>query len=352
MPTSVARSGLPLKFSVVAAYTGVICSIVAIFALCWFLREILLLAFGAVILAVFIRALARPVVRHTRLKQRGAVVTVVVILTLATIETFWLFGSQVATQLQGVSERLPQAIDSIRTWLENNMAGQFIVERVQESAPDSSWLEKAPRFLAVGANTVAHLFLMLFTGIYLAASPKLYVNGFVRLFPERQHEKLQSALLGSGEALRKWLIGQSVSMVSVGVLTSLGLWAVGAPLPLAVGIMAGLLEFIPVIGPVLAFVPGVLVALTEGPQIALYAALVLVVVQQLEGSIIMPFAQRWAVELPPAYGLMAVVAFGLMFGFLGVMFGSPLAVVLMFLVQRLYLDAGRNRKTASRSPAG
>jgi predicted PurR-regulated permease PerM len=192
---------------------------------------------------------------------------------------------------------------------------------------------------------------MLFTGIYLAASPRLYVKGFVRLFPVRQQEKLHDALIGSGEALRKWLVGQSVSMVSVGVLTSLGLWAVGAPLPLAVGIMAGLLEFIPVIGPVLAFIPGVLVALTEGPQVALSAALVLLVVQQLEGSVIMPFAQRWAVELPPAYGLMAVVAFGLMFGFLGIMFGSPLAVVLMYLVQRLYLYGGRNGKAPARAGA-
>lgn len=304
-----------------------------------------MLAFGAVILSVLIRALTRPLMRHTRLRERWAVLTVVVGLGLVMTGTFWLFGSQVAAQLKGVSERLPQALESVRTWLEGSMAGQFILEQAQQIAPDSSWLEKAPRYFAVGANTVAHMFLMLFTGIYLAASPQLYVNGFVHLFPARQHERLRGALIGSGEALRKWLLGQLVSMASVGTLTALGLWAVGAPLPLAIGIMAGLLEFIPVIGPVLAFVPGVLVALTEGPQVALSAAIVLLLVQQLEGSVIMPFAQRWAVELPPAYGLIAVVAFGMMFGFLGIFFGSPLAVVLMYLVQRLYLNAGRERKT-------
>lgn len=350
MPTSVARPGTPLKLGQLAAYTAVVCSIVAIFALCWFLREVLLLAFGAVILAVLIRALARPMMRHTRLRERGAVLVVVVLLGLTTMGMFWLFGSQVAAQLKGVSERLPQAVASVRTWLEGSMAGQFILEQTEQIVPESSWLEKAPRYFAIGANTVAHMFLMLFTGIYLAASPQLYVNGFVRLFPARQQDRLHGALTGSGEALRKWLLGQLVSMVSVGTLTALGLWAVGAPLPLAIGIMAGLLEFIPVIGPVLAFVPGVLVAITEGPQVALSAAVVLMVVQQLEGSVIMPFAQRWAVELPPAYGLIAVVAFGLMFGFLGIFFGSPLAVVLMFLVQRLYLNAGRDKKPPSRAP--
>jgi predicted PurR-regulated permease PerM len=345
MSTSVARSGAHLKPGQLAGYTAVVCSIIAIFALCWFLREVLLLAFGAVILAVLIRALARPLMRHTRLRERWAVMTVVVMLGLATTGMCWLFGSQVAAQLQGVSERLPQAMQSVRTWLEGSTAGQFIVEQARQIAPESSWIEKAPRYFAIGANSVGHMFLMLFTGIYLAASPQLYVNGFVHLFPARQHERLRGALIGSGEALRKWLIGQSVSMVSVGALTGLGLWAVGAPLPLAIGIMAGLLEFIPVIGPVLAFIPGVLVALTDGPQVALSAALVLLFVQQLEGSMIMPFAQRWAVELPPAYGLVAVVAFGMMFGFLGILFGSPLAVVLMCLVQRLYLNAGRERKT-------
>jgi predicted PurR-regulated permease PerM len=192
------------------------------------------------------------------------------------------------------------------------------------------------------------MFLMLFTGIYLAVNPSLYLDGFVRLWPLRHRDKMHDALLGSGEALRKWLLGQLVSMGSVGVLTGVGLWIVGAPLPLAMGLMAGLLEFIPVIGPILAFVPGVLVALTEGSQVALYAAIVLVVVQQLEGSVIMPFAQKWAVELPPAYGLIAVVAFGLMFGFLGIFFGSPLAVVVMCLVQFLYLKKGVEKDGTSR----
>ncbi len=103
---------------------------------------------------------------------------------------------------------------------------------------------------------------MLFVGIYLAANPKMYLDGLVRLFPMCQRAKLQNALRDSGEGLRKWLLGQLVSMVSVGLLTGLGLWMVGAPLPLALGLMAGLLEFIPVVGPILAIGPGVLVALT------------------------------------------------------------------------------------------
>lgn len=335
-----------------AAYVAVLCAIVAIFLLCWFLREVLLLAFGAIILAVLIRALALPIASRSRLGERWAVLFVVVVLAFAAFGTFWLFGQQVTAQLSGLSERLPRATLEVRNWLESHGAGRFVLEHVRGGMPDEALLENAPRFFAIGLSTVGQIFLMLFTGIYLAASPKLYRDGFVVLFPEHLRVRLRAALLEGGISLRKWLLGQLVSMVSVGTLTGLGLWAVGAPLPLALGIVAGLLEFIPIIGPVIAFVPSVLVAFTEGPEVALSAAIVLIIVQQIEGSIIMPFAQRWAVALPPAYGLVAVVAFGLMFGFLGIFLGSPLAVVVMCLVQQLYVKEGGRKNGRNRGPPG
>jgi predicted PurR-regulated permease PerM len=299
---------------------------------------VLLLAFGAVILAVLLRALATPLIRHAGMNDRWAILVVVLMLVALGTATFWLFGHQVSAQLTDLAERLPQAAAGVRAWLESYTAGKFVLARVPPLLADGAWLQSVPKFFAVGLNSIGHMLLMFFVGIYLASHPQLYVRGFVRLFPVRQRERLDDALLKSGHALQKWLLGQLVSMGSVGLLTGLGLWLVGAPLPLALGIMAGLLEFIPVIGPVLAFVPAVLVALTEGPQVALSAALVMLVVQQLEGSVIMPIAQRWAVQLPPAYGLIAVLSFGLLFGFLGIFFGSPLAVVLMCLVQHLYVE--------------
>jgi predicted PurR-regulated permease PerM len=347
MPASADKRTIALSLGRVAAYAAVVCAIVAIFVLCWVLRDVLLLAFGAIILAVMIRAFARPLIRHMRIRERWAVMIVVLVLAAATAGLFWLFGRQVTTQLKGLSERLPQAVEEVQTWLEGHTAGKFIIEQASALTADNSWLQNAPKFLVIGAHTIGHMFLMVFAGIYIASNPSLYLDGLVRLFPQRHRDKLHEALIDSGDALRKWLLGQLVSMTSVGTLTALGLWIVGAPLPLAVGIMAGLLEFIPVIGPVIAFVPGVLVALTEGPQVALYAAIVLIVVQQLEGSVIMPFAQRWAVELPQAYGLIAVVAFGLLFGFLGIFFGSPLAVVVMCLVQHLYVENGLERHSES-----
>ena len=334
-----------------AAYVAVACAIVVVFLLCWVLRDVVLMAFGAIIIAVIIRSLARPLITRAGIKERWAIALVVLMLAGLVLGVSWLFGQQITGQLRGVSDRIPLAVKQVQTGLEASPAGGFVVEKVEDLMEGEGWMGRLQTLFAVSVATVGHALLMLFAGIYLASNPTLYRDGFVRLFPTRYRAKLQGALGESGEALRKWLIGQVVSMASVGTLTGLGLWAVGAPLPLALGIMAGLLEFVPVVGPVIAIVPGVLVAFTEGPQIALYAAIVYVIVQQLEGNVIMPIAQRWAVELPPAYGLISLVAFGLLFGFLGIFFGSPLAVVVMCLVQTLYVENGleKNRSGASRS---
>ena len=331
-----------------AGRIAVACAVVLTFVLCWQLREVVLLAFGGIVLAVIIRALAQPLIRRAHFRERWAITTVVLTLIAVTVGISWMFGSQVTAQIRDLEERLPRAIEQVRAWSETNPVANFIRERATSMTEGNEWLKNAPAIAAASVASIGHAFLMLFLGIYLAANPRLYTDGLVRLFPVPHRPKIKAAVGEAGAGLRKWLLGQLVSMTTVGLLTGLGLWAVGAPLPLALGLMAGLLEFIPVIGPIIAIVPGVLVAFTEGPQIALYAAIVYLVVQQLEGSVIMPLAQRWAVELPPALGLVAVVSFSLLFGFLGILFGSPLAVVVMILVQQLYLKHGLE---ARRPPA-
>ena len=119
------------------------------------------------------------------------------------------------------------------------------------------------------------------------------------------------------------------------------------PLALALGVIAGLFEFVPFFGPIAAGLLAVLVAFAQGPSEALYVALLFVGLQQLEGSVLVPLVQRWTVSLPPVLGLLAVVLFGTLFGPLGVLVGTPLMVVGMVLVQTLYLHRGE-----SNTPSG
>ena len=134
------------------------------------------------------------------------------------------------------------------------------------------------------------------------------------------------------------MLGQGVAMLAVGVLTAAGLALIGMPLALPLGIIAGVLEFVPFFGTFGAGALIVLLAFTQGEAQAVYAALVCLGVQQFEGYVIQPFVQRWAIALPPALGLIAVIVFGATFGPLGVVFAVPLMVVMMLLVQRLYVE--------------
>ena len=330
----------PMSLGRFAAYVGVACGIGAVFLLCWKLRDVVLIAFGAIVFAVAIRAGTRPLIVHARVRERWAVAIVVTLLVIGALGLAWLFGRQIAQQLQGLSERLPQAIEEVRAWIESRPAGKFLLARFSGMTDEGPSIEGLQRFAAISATTIGHAVLMFFGGIFMAANPSLYLDGFVRLFPIAFRTRLRGALLESGGALQKWLVGQLVSMTCVGALVGVGLWIVGAPLALVLGIIAGLLNFIPILGPVIATGPGLLVAFTDSPMTAVYAGIVYFIVQQLEGHAITPLAQRWAVRLPPAYGLVAVLSFALLFGFFGVLFGIPLAVVVMYLVRNLYVEHG------------
>ena len=126
-------------------------------------------------------------------------------------------------------------------------------------------------------------------------------------------------------------------MIVVGIATGIGLWMAGVPMPFALGMLSGVLDFVPVIGPLVAAVPGVLVAFAQGPQLALWAIAVYLIVQFCEGHFIVPLVQRWAVSLPPAVGLLGAVVFGLIFGLIGVLFAMPLLVVAVSLIEDLYV---------------
>ena len=197
---------------------------------------------------------------------------------------------------------------------------------------------------SVGA-ALADTLLVLFGGIYLAARPDFYRSGIIKLVPQSGRALTAEALDDSGRALRLWLLGRLVSMTVVGILTGFGLWLIGVPSALTLGLLSALLEFIPFIGPIIASVPAILLALLIGPEEALWTAGLYLIVQQIEGNLLEPLVQQRAVELPPALLLFSLVAGGLLFGMVGIIFAAPLLVVTYVLVKRLYVREALNTKT-------
>ena len=180
--------------------------------------------------------------------------------------------------------------------------------------------------------------LVLVMGIYLAMAPRVYRDGLVRLMPLSVRARVGETLDACGNGLSRWLLGQSISMLFVGAITALGLWLLEVPLALSVGVLSGLLAFIPFFGAIVGGLLAVLLGFMQGPDTALYVLILALVIQQIEGNVLMPLVERWAVGLPPVLGIAATVMFGVLFGLLGVLLAAPAMIVLMVVVQRLYIQ--------------
>ena len=116
---------------------------------------------------------------------------------------------------------------------------------------------------------------------------------------------------------------------------------------MSLGVIAGMLTFTPFFGALAAGVLAIVFASTQGPQQALYVAILAIAIQQIEGHVLTPLVQRWAAQLPPVLSIMSSVVFGLLFGLVGVLFAAPLMVVLMTLVEKLYVERFLEADTAS-----
>ncbi|MGK2951951.1 MAG: AI-2E family transporter [Thiobacillus sp.] len=314
--------------------------------LAWRLSDVLLLLFGGVIVAVALNAMAAPLERWLRLPQRAAVGVTVALTLIVITAGSWLVGDRLVEQTNDLRERLPAALAELGAWARNYRIGVTLQEVWSSaSAEDVPWVSVANAATRT-LGAIGSIGLLLVVGVYLAADPKLYRRGLVRLVPPAYRARIDGALLASGAALGRWLLGQGVSMLFVGSATAIGLALLGAPLALTVGLIAGVLAFVPFFGPIASGILAVLLAFTQSPTQALYVAGLAVAIQQVEGNLLMPWVQRWAVALPPVLGITAAVIFGLLFGLPGVILATPLMVVVMVLVQQLYVEGLLEAKEA------
>ena len=301
---------------------AILCAIVA----AWELRTVILLLFAAMLAGVLFDGIAARLVRQLGWSRRVAL-TAAVLFTGGTFVVLSLaFGSQLQLQASQLVATLPQGIASLRAAMAEvpllgAMAGSF--------HPD--WSEIAPRLIGSVASTttaaIGGLVLATVGGIYLAAQPRLYRRMLIALTPRRQRPRVARTLDRVVTALHHWLVGQLLVMLFVGTFTGLGAWAIGLPSPLALGMIAGLLEFVPYAGPFLTVIPALLLASTMGVEVILLTLLLLFSVQQVEGYVLTPLVQRRVTKLPPLITLFAIFAAGSLFGALGVLLAVPLAVV-------------------------
>ena len=240
-------------FAAFARRTLFVALVVLLAYVAYLLHHVLLLGFGAALVAVLLRALADPIRKRTRLDAAWSLGVTVLALFVVIGGMIFFVGAQVGAQLSQLTDALPAALAKADQQIAQYQWGQWLLERVHE-APKSGAETLAPlagRIARVGRTSVtalAEVVVVIVAGIYLAAQPGLYAGGLLALFPQGLRSRIDLTLAESDLALRKWLVGTGAAMLAMGVLTTIGATLLHLPAPLALGLLSGLFEFVPVVG--------------------------------------------------------------------------------------------------------
>jgi predicted PurR-regulated permease PerM len=302
----------------------------------WQIRHILLLVFAAVVFAIVLNRVVRSLQR-VGVKRGMAIALTVIFLVGILFVLFALIGPSFTEQLEQLRNLVPISLGSLRDWI--NSFSNWLPERLINVRSISDFLPRLQPLITQLLNNayiwfsdllaiILNLLLVLVLIIMLVANPAPYRRGLILLFPGFYRRRAYEILSECESALVGWVSATLIDMAAIAVVSFIGLLILGVPLALANGIIAGLLEFIPNIGPVLSVIPPMVVAaLLVSPGKAVAVLILYIVIQQIEAYVLVPFVMKQQVELLPAVTLLAVVIFGSLFGFLGVFLAVPLVIV-------------------------
>lgn len=328
---------------------GVAAIFVAVLGALVLTAQLWLWLFAAVLFAIFLRGMSDALARRTPLGE-GASYALVTVTFLATVAGgIWLVAPSVAEQVDALAGQISGWLAEMQDRLRETTWGRRLMEQVAEGEAGGDLMRNLGGVVTGSTNVLLQLLVVFVTGLYIGASPRMYVSGLVRLAPIPRRPRTEEVLRAVGATLRAYLLGRVVSMLAVGTLTSLGLWALDVPLAATLGIIAGLLTFVPYAGPIAASFPIGVVALMEGGSTFLIAIGYYTVVQMIEGFFITPLVQQRVVALPPAMTLAAEVFMGMLFGAFGVVISVPLAAALLVVVRMVYVGGvlGEERAPAT-----
>ena len=311
---------------------------VAVLALAaWHLQRFLFLVFGAILLSLVLASAKRFVCKWTGLGDTASL-TIVVLTSILVISAFFaLMGTRLVGEAMNLVDRMPAVLDNIEKTFGLSGIEAWLSDRGEQLLSSGSLFSNLTGASSIVVSSVIGLFLVLSGAVFLAANPGLYRNGFLKLIPPERREEGREIMTELATALRFWIIGQMIAMVCVGVITTAGLYFLGVPSPFGLGVLAGLMEFIPYVGPISSAVPAIAVAFSEDPWLALWVAILYFAIQQAEAILLIPLIQKRTVSLPPVVTIFTVLAFTSLFGLSGAILGAPATVVIFVLVKMLWV---------------
>lgn len=316
-------------------WIGLVVFFISLYIL-WQIKQLLLLLFTAIVLATSLNILVTNFQKRG-IKRNYAIFLSIFSLLAISASLIAIVVPPFVDQFQQLGALVPQAIDKISYWLD--LLSERLNPQIIDFLPDTNELSRQiqpliQQFLGGGLSVfysslgviISSLFLLAIT-LMLLADPTPYRQGFRRLFPAFYRKRVDRILDLCGEALQGWLVGILFNMVIIAVLSFVGLSILRIPLALSQALLAGMLTFIPNVGPTLSVLLPMAIALLEAPWKSIAVLILYIIIQQVESNILTPIVMAQQVSLLPAVTLLSQVFFATFFGFLGLFLALPLTVV-------------------------
>lgn len=304
--------------------------------------DVLLLAFAGVLFAILLRGLSDFLSTHTGMGEKWSLAATVLLLMVLVAVGAWLLIPSIAEQTDELRQTLPKSVELLEGQVKRYEWGRWMLEKAPEPAElIPRRLDLFRRITGVVSGTLGAIGIVVvifFTGLFFAIQPRLYTEGIVKLVMIRKRDRAREIIGQIGAELQWWLIAKLTAMLFVGGLTWFGLWLLGIGMPLTLAVLAALLTFIPNLGPIIAAVPAVLIALLDGPATAVWVVVLYIAIQTIESYLLTPLLQQQAVSLPPALTITTQLVMAVFVGAIGLALATPLTVMVLVLVRSLYVQ--------------
>jgi predicted PurR-regulated permease PerM len=335
----------------------------------WIAHAIFIVTFLGVLLGL---ALSRAVdfLERFHLKRGIAAPLVTVVVLGLLVGVGALMAPSLRNQTKQLSTELPKIVDQADRWLQQTPA-KALVPPPQQQQPQSQQspsqagqkpqkpgepepqhgglkaqlgkeMKSSVRFLFPIVSSVfgavGGFVLVIFIAMYVASEPGLYRQGILHLVPHSRRDRAEEYVDTLSKTLRQWLVARLIAMVLIGLITGGSLALLQVKGAAALGLLAGLLEFVPFFGPIVSAVPAIGIALLDSPQKALYVVILYLIVQQLEGNVITPLLLEKRLDIPPILTVVAVAALGVVFGVIGMLIAEPLLAAILVTIKMLYVN--------------
>ncbi len=298
--------------------------------------NVLLMIFAGSLIAIYFHGFADLIQRKLRIKRKWCLLLSVGLTFIISGLLLWFLGAKISDQAGNMAKELPELVSQAEAKLQASSFGRKLLYSISGNN-SQKLMNSFQQIFRTSFGVIGDFYIIIFVGIFFTINPDIYKSGVLRIIHPEDRTKAREIIDRISLTLKNWLKGMLIAMVLIALLSFIGLTIKGVPMALALAVMAGILNFIPNFGPLIAMIPAVLIGLTVSVNTAIVVACLYILVQAIESNIVTPMIQNAMIRIPPALIIISQVLFGTLMGGLGVIFATPLLAVILVLVDELYV---------------